>query len=285
MEQYFLANLSEGESGIHITTGSQISQQEYTQLFECFSFTGFYKICRSIKDMTLESADDIEKFLYTLQQSDIPIDESQADKQLTTGNKLLINFLSFIKTFFDVIKHAISQRSAADAESFSNLNKALYDEFLGYRFFARMRNYVVHYNMPLTIMEDTIESGAFMYCDRDQLLQYNGWSTVQKEIEQLPARINIIPYIAEAKVAISTLYLKSLETIVISAIEASEKISEVCERNKITSPVIVIAHDNAEVPTVKMFPLQSLKEFFIDLKDHPHYELEISQDKIKVTSI
>ena len=203
------------------------------------------------------------------------------DKQLTTGNKLLINFLSFIRTFFDVIKHSISQRSAAESDSFSELNSALYDDFFGYRFFTRMRNYVVHYSMPLTSMVNSISSGVNIYCDRDNLLQYNGWSTVRKEIEQLPERINIVPYIVEAKVAISTLYLKSLEIIVISALDASKKISEICEKNQIASPVILVARDN-EIVSMKEFPLQSLKDFYVDLKNHPNYEIEISQNKLKV---
>lgn len=283
MKQYYLANMSKGKNRLQLKKVSQISQQEYLQLFDYFKFTDFYHVCRSVEKMTMESADDLEKFFYDLQQRGAPIDKSKMDKQLITGNKLFINFLSFIRTFIDVVKHAISQWSAAESDSFTKLNSELYDEFFGYRFFTRMRNYVIHYNMPLTIIEDTISSGVSVYCVREQLLQYDGWSTVRKEIEQLPERIDISPYIVEAKVAISTLYLKSLETIVISALEASEKISEVCEKNKIISPVIVVVHDDAKAPTIKTFPLQSLREFFVDLKNHPNYEIEIGQNEIKVT--
>lgn len=280
MEQYYLADFSKDENGMKLNKGPQISQQEYVQLFEYFRFTGFYRTCRSVKNMTIECATDLEKFLYSLQQTKKPT--SLIDEQLTTGNKLLISFLSFIRTFFDVTNHAISQWSEAGSDSFSCLNSALYDEFFGYRFFTRMRNYVIHYNMPLTTIHESLSSGVVMYCDRNQLLQYDRWSTVKKEIEQLPERIDIAPYIIEAKVAISTLYLRSLETVVMSALEASEKISEVCEKNNIASPVIVTLHDNDRAPTIKTFPLQLLREFFIDLKDHPDYKIEISQDEISV---
>ena len=282
MIQYYLGNLSKGKSGLQLNKGLQISQQEYVQLFDCFKFTGFYSVCRSVKNMTIESAADLEEFLCDLEQKNASICDIKMDKLLITGNKVFINFLSFIRTFIDVIKHTISQWNAAELDSFSKLNSELYDEFFGYRFFTRMRNYVVHYNMPLTTMEDTISSGVAMYCVREQLLQYDGWSTVRKEIEQLPERIDITPYIAEAKVAISTLYLKSLETIVMSAVKAGEKIAEVCEKNKITSPVILVTRDD-EIVSMEEVPLQSLRDFFVDLKDHPNYEIDIGQNKIKVT--
>lgn len=225
--------------------------------------------------MALESAADLEKYLYTLQRSTIPYNNSQITQHLTTGNKLLINYLSFIKTFHDVICHAISQRSAADLESFEALNSTLYDDFFGYRLFTRMRNYVVHYNMPLTTIINSAASGVTMYCSRTQLLQYPKWSKLKGEIEQLPEKIDIIPFIAETKVAITTLYLKSLETIAPSAFEANQNISNLCKAHKIVSPVILVVNENAEAPSVKPLPLYVLKEFFEDLNYHPNYEIKI----------
>ncbi len=187
---------------------------------------------------------------------------------------MLINFLSFIRTFQDVINHAISQKSVSDSKEFKILDSALYDDLFGYRFFSRMRNYVVHYNMPLTTIVNS-ESGIDMFCNRSQLLQYGKWNTVKKEIEQLPEKIDIVPYITEVKVAITTLYLKSLETIVTPAFEANQKISEICRTNNISTPVILIIHEGEKTPTIKPLPLQLLKDFFEDLKNHPNYEIEI----------
>lgn len=274
MERYYLASLTNNNGELEIKAGCQMSQHEYIKLFELFNFTGFYEICRSIKNMTLESADDLEQYLHTLYHSDLPCDDSKIAKHLTTGNKLLINFLSFIRTFYDVINHAISQKSASDAKEFEALNHALYDDFFGYRFFSRMRNYVIHYNMPLTTIVNS-ESGIVMYCNRSQLLQYGKWSTVKKEIEHLPEKIDIVPYIAEAKIAITTLYLKSLETIVIPAFEANQKISEIRQINNISTPIILIIHEGKNEPTIKTLPLQLLGDFFEDLKYHPNYGIKI----------
>lgn len=52
MEQYYIASLAKNNEELEIKAVSPISQQEYIELFESFSFTGFYEICRSIKNMT-----------------------------------------------------------------------------------------------------------------------------------------------------------------------------------------------------------------------------------------
>ncbi|MBD5155672.1 MAG: hypothetical protein HDT15_11615 [Oscillibacter sp.] len=275
MEQYYLANLAKDGDELKVVAGSNISKQECTEIFDWFSFTTFYHICRSVKDMTLESATDLERYLCALQHSNTPYSNSQITKHLTTGNKLLVNYLSFIKTFYDVISHAISQKSSADLKSFETLNSTLYDDYFGYRLFTRMRNYVVHYNMPLTTITDSVSSGVAMYCSRTQLLQYQKWSKLRGEIERLPEKIDIVPYIAETKVAITTLYLKSLETVALSAVEANQNIFKLCQAHKIISPVILVVNEDTQAPSVKMLPLHLLKEFFEDIKYHPNYEIEI----------
>lgn len=275
MVQYHLADCIPDGEEYRIEVRRKIDQSEYEEMMQWFSFSGFYYTCQSIKAMTLESAADLENFLTSMRSSEGGFDDTKIDAILTTGNKLFIGFLSLMKIFVDVIGNAISEKSKDDLRAFQEFNSKLYDQFFGYRFFTRMRNYVVHYSMPLTSITDSISSGVTMSCSRDMLLAYRKWSAVQQELERLPEKIDIFPYIEEAKAAISALYLKALETIADQTVAASQKLVEICRQSDIQAPVLLIVDEDLHVPRIEKFPLHIVHAIIADLKEHPGYNIEI----------
>lgn len=278
MMHYNLSNYISTENNPTVIAQLEVSQQEYEKINGWFRFTGFYHTCRSMRDMTLESGTDLENFLKDVRTNNYSCNETQLDSFLTTGNKLLISFLSFIKSYVDVVSNAISNISKVKLKDFQDFNRIMYDEFLGYRFLTRMRNYVIHYNMPLTAISNSISSGIAMTCSRDALLEYRGWSTLGQELVHFPEHIDIAPYIVEAQVAISTLHLKALETIAEQVFETNQNLIELCKQHDISSPIWMVIDDETKAPTLQHFPLRTIKDIVSDLNEHPSYNINITTD-------
>lgn len=273
MREYYLADVVKHGDEFEITAPPQagISYQQYRQINSWFNYAGFYQTCRSIKNMTLESADDLEAYLRSLCQREEAHDRPEIDQCFTTGNKLFISFLSFIKTFIDVVSNAISRRSPPDLKGFQEMNSRLYDSFFGYRFFTRMRNYVIHYDMPLTTITDSVSSGISMRCGRENLLRFEKWNTLRGEIERLPEEIDILPYLAEARAAVFALYLHALTVVADQAIEGYQSYQRLCGERGLSSPLFLILDEDADAPKMEQLPLHLVRDFFTDLNEHPNY--------------
>ena len=235
MREYYLADVVKNGDEFEITAPPQagISYQQYRQINSWFNYAGFYQTCRSIKNMTLESADDLEAYLRSLCQREEAHDRPEIDQCFTTGNKLFISFLSFIKTFIDVVSGAISRRSPPDLRGFQEMNSRLYDSFFGYRFFTRMR------------------------CGRENLLRFEKWNTLRGEIERLPEEIDILPYLAEARAAVFALYLHALTVVADQAIEGYQSYQRLCGERGLSK--------------MEQLPLHLVRDFFTDLNEHPNY--------------
>jgi len=115
-----------------------------------------------------------------------------------------------------------------------------------------------------------------MTCSRNELLKYGGWSTLRQELEQFPEKIDIAPYIIEAQAAISTLYLKSLETIAEQVFDSNRKLVELCKQNNISAPIWIIVDDETNTQKLQKFPIQTIKDVISDLNEHPSYNINIT---------
>jgi len=77
MKHYNLADcISEGNRHT-VRAQLAVSQQEYEEMGKWFNFSAFYRTCRSMRDMTLESGTDIEKFLKDLQNNNCGFSETK----------------------------------------------------------------------------------------------------------------------------------------------------------------------------------------------------------------
>ena len=211
MKHYELANISKNEAGeTSVVAKGEITAEQYLEIRSWFKFTYFYHVCQSIEHMTLESGEDLANYFAELENYTGPFTKDY-NKFLTTANKLLISYLSFLRIYVDVVSHAISRKSKEKFEEFNNATHIVYDTLLGYRFFSRMRNYVVHYDVPLTSITCSVSNGIQVTCKRKSLLEYNGWGSVKKEIEQLPEEIDIFPFIGECQAAVKRLYCNGVQ--------------------------------------------------------------------------
>lgn len=276
MKEYHLADTTENNGELTVNARLKLSEEKYKEIRSWFDFASYFHVCRSMKKMTIESCLDLQRYIVYLQNKTDGYDDLEIDEFLITSNRLLISFLSFIKTFIDVLSNTISKRNPEKLQEFKKFNSKLYDDYFGYRFLNRMRNYVIHFDMPLTTVTDSVNTGVTVCCSRDSLLRYNGWNSVKQEIEKLPESIDIIPYINEAEAAIIALYLKSLEFIVEDVVDANHKTAELCKKNGVLAPIIVIIDTETKHPSFEKLPIYLMVDFVNEINQHPNYNIEMT---------
>lgn len=255
-----------------------ITAEEYGQVLSLFDFTSDYVRIKYIKQMTVESGHDFIDYCHNLKTIKKDFDILNSDAYGVTGNKLLITFLSFIRIFQDVIQNTLAKREDERFDDYKDFNTLMYDDYLGYRLCTRMRNYVTHFDVPLTSINNSLEGGISLTCHKEQLLQYDGWSSVKKEIEHLPSEFEMNEYVGESIVAIEALYLKALENYFEEAYSCYNKFQKWQSEHHVDRAIIVSIDDETEEKvSLHPFPVNTMIEFFKELSKHPNYDINISE--------
>ena len=140
-------------------------------------------------------------------------------------NRLLLNFLSSIRTFLDHTQTRLTKRYGAQSDRLKRFKEACsesYDANFSYRFLTKLRNYSQHCRMPLGKLtlhseENPPYSGHVYHSleakfSRDDLLKFDLWGTrVQTEISQLPSEFDIDPHVADMMKCIEKINLVLIE--------------------------------------------------------------------------
>lgn len=274
MLQYDLANIQPGKDGTPtVTRTGSVTPEKRHEIHQWFNFLYCYHVCRSAEQMVIESGNDLASYLDDISQLNGSAMKN-FDGILITANKLLISYLSFLRTYIDVVSNALSRRGKEKSDKFKETTHIVYDTLPGYRFLYKMRNYVVHYDIPLTSITCSSREGVHVHCVKKTLLEYNGWGTVKAEIEQMPDEIDILPFVGECQAAVNQLYLVALDAMAADAIEAEKNLKQLCREYRVETPILV-AFDEEEKLQLDALPLEQLREFFTDLSQHPDYDITI----------
>ena len=142
---------------------------------------------------------------------DCPHDRKNMTLPSLEINQRILNILTSIQSYDDHIRHKMSKlwgKSSKQATKYTEMDSGLYAEFFSYRLLKRLRNYAQHYDLPLKCISYPVISVGFeptqvaftvtpiMY--KKHLLEYDGWSTVKKDIEKQNEKIDISLIIEEA---------------------------------------------------------------------------------------
>lgn len=139
-------------------------------------------------------------------------------------NRLMLNFLSAVRTFLDHAETNIKRTYGKESEKLQLFNKvrsSCYDTYFSYRFLYKLRNYSQHIGMPITGLDAShkmVNINPLKYDHvlktvtfKNDLLKFDDWGIYRKydkygnyreikikdEISLLPEKINIDPYIDE----------------------------------------------------------------------------------------
>lgn len=266
---HYVADEKKQKNGIIIW--GELYESEYVVLMEMLSVLNVFRDCYSVKEMLLECENDVIHYFDALANEVIPPDNFIVAPCLITANKLLMNYLSFLKTFFDVTSNNISKKHKNELPKFQKYDNKLYDDLFGYRFLKRLRNYAIHREMPLKHIESSTQNGTRITCVKSALLEFDKWSTVRNEILALDDFIDVMPYIEDSKQAILMLYVKALEILECDVHSLKTFFEKICGDIKIEHPIIIKPEENTHTYEVENLPMYYLDLFFSELKLYSTY--------------
>lgn len=273
--KYYIADYADHKSRILIRR--ELPQNEYVALMKTLLVPTIFRDCYSVKEMLLESKNDILYYFNTLSTKVVPPDDSIVSPCLITANKLLMNYLSFLKTFLDVVSNSISKIHSEELPVFQKYDSKLYDDLLGYRFLKRLRNYAIHREMPLKHIEVSSKNGIQITCKRSTLLEFEGWSTVRNEILELTDTIDIMPYIEDSKIAVFKLYVRALKIIERDMCSLKLHFERLYSGGKAEFPIIIKIGKTIHEVAVETLPVYYLDLFFSELNRYSIYGENDSQ--------
>ncbi len=125
-------------------------------------------------------------------------------------NRLLMNYLSSIRTYLDHSETKLKKRYGKSSSEFDNFKKCtseFYDNKFAYRFIYKLRNYAQHIELPISIIgyetQRTLNSQKIKriltpYFDREELLgKYTDWGVVKDDLLKEKRTFPLMPIIEQ----------------------------------------------------------------------------------------
>lgn len=262
-----------------------ISQEEFNSFYENFMFYSQYYQFKEIHDICLEQNIDLMKFLSPSNLNKLlRAQEVETEKVLQTGNKLLLNYCTVIKIMVEKIELYLKHNLPEKSHEFQQYSSNFYDQEFSYRFFMRLRNYIIHNGMPFTKVKRSLYEDCDLYIDRCQLLKWNKWSTVKKDLEEMDNNnIRIQPFLQDIGSTIYALYMRSLYYLAPNIINSIKNIENFCQKHKVKR-FDFIEYDSAkELKDGKyqlhLVPWSDLVKCINEINKHPNININIKGSK------
>lgn len=126
---------------------------------------------------------------------------SDISSQFIDLNRLILNFLSSVRTYLDHTETRLKRNFGANSvevELFKKLLSDNYDSYFAYRFLSKLRNYSQHCGLPagsISITNDIMGHNLKLSLVRDDLLnEYDSWSEkVKPDLQKQDKIFDILP--------------------------------------------------------------------------------------------
>jgi hypothetical protein len=126
------------------------------------------------------------------------VKRADIEKVFLNTNRLLLNYLTAIKTFIDHTTTFLNRKFGEQSEEFlgfKTMLSAFYDASFAYRFLSKLRNYAQHVDLPLESIHfsaknrdnlKALEGTLTVEFDRDNLLNsFQKWGTVKADLDNM----------------------------------------------------------------------------------------------------
>lgn len=197
----------------------EIDLNEYEGLKKSREFILFYYSFEELFDVVRINVYEFWKLYFEVSEKfrlKMISTKDEIIKPISFFNQKLSNMLSSFRSYDDHLKRKISD---SDVNNEVTLNyyrgkcREVYNKYFSFRFFSRLRNFVQHYNFPISkiiyhtgVIENYHEHFVKLIVLKNDLLKFKGWSKVKSEIEKLEEEIDIKEFLNEFLYALSFLH-------------------------------------------------------------------------------
>lgn len=281
----YIAEYKGYENNEHIIeiTDKVVSRDEYDSFFSNFTICGQIHQFKEIYEICLESNNDLERFMAQKNLNELlRAKEMEAEKVLQTGNKLLLNYCTVIKIMVEKIESYLTHNKPDKLDEFKKLCSGFYDSNFAYRFFMRLRDYIIHNGMPFTKIDMAVYKNCGIYIDRNHLLKWSGWSTVKKDLENLPQNdISIQPFLKEIAECIYAIYLQGLYYLASDVFKSLKNIEEFHQRYNVKRFDFIEMNLREDFGKGKyeyhVVPMESMIKCMDEINKHPSINIIINK--------
>lgn len=264
-------NKVKGEHGIEITDKT-ISKEEFDAFFKNFKCYGKLHQFKEIHDICLEENHDLSMFLSYKNLNDLlRKKQNNTDAILRTANKLLLNYCTVIKILIDKISKDLNKKQK---EEFDKFCSSCYDNHFSYRFFMRMRNFIIHNNMPFTIVVRSIKEDCKICMSKKDILKWDKWNTVKTDIESFQEeRIEIQSLLKDIGSTMYAVYLNGIYYLAPDVLTACENVGEFLKKYEVKDFCFIEYDTKGDFEKGKFqlypIPINTLLECVDELNKHP----------------
>jgi len=208
-------NFPEGEIKVELL--DTVSVQQFELFERAISTLEELHSVRRLRDFVeLNDEELIEMLNSALQEllkksvSWVGVKRKDTEHVFLNLNRLLLNYLSSIRTFIDHSNAFVVKKFGENSEQHLELKSIFsffYDNSFAYRFFYKLRNYSQHIGIPVDSLsfttnydreENKIHGNLSVKFDRNKLLKnYNSWGTVKYDLKELDEEFDVTPLIFE----------------------------------------------------------------------------------------
>ncbi len=239
---YYIANFDATKN--KICSFEETTEEQINIFYDEIDFINTYSQVNRVLDMVIGNSIIVKKY-YNSNSQNAKMSGVESENILKNINKYLFDYLTSFHTFIDVVIKAMIKIDSGKEEDIKKEDSRLYDEYFEYRFFKRLRNYIVHYDFPLTKL-DASDVGIKISASKKSLLRFKSWSTVKDEIQKLDEEIDILSMIDSVNNCITLLYYEFLYLLAPVIDKAASAVMLFNNKYKYDQPVVIIAENKNE---------------------------------------
>lgn len=266
-------------------TDKDVSTEDKERFISNFWFLGRIHQVKELYSISEESYYDLIRFLTTDNLNMLLRDDNISKETVAqTGNKLLFNYCTIIKTLVDTIENHLLVNNPDSIKDFNAFCSDFYDNHFEYRFFMRLRNYCIHYRMPYTIVSASVNEDCNLFMRKTTLLEWSKWGSVKKDLLAMPETIAVQPLLKETQSLIIAIYLQALFFFFPSIEESINNINRFCEKYGLSN-FMFIQKDKIEDLKNDVFkpdyvPWKELYDCIKEFDKHPKISINYIHDSI-----
>lgn len=193
---YNLGWLETKDGKVSVKVDKEILYDEFTRIEKSREILSYVNLNYYYYEMLMKNFDEVLSVIRIFEQKR---DEFTYDVEMLPYikelNRTVINALGSFSCFINHYEYILKKKFDGSGiyDRFKCICKAYFDNYFEYRFCYKLRNYVVHCNIPVTLIQSTKDAiKDTFYIDVEELLKSFDWGKkVKEDLEKFDSNIEV----------------------------------------------------------------------------------------------
>ena len=193
----------------------EVSCDEYQDFINYFNFLSAFCEIRDLYEICVDSFSELTHHISSSNLKYLLTEAKMSPNKIgQIANRLLLNYCSAMYLFVNKTPQNLKQYVDENLvqEHFVKKTNDMYDNPLdrSYCFFSKLRNHIIHYRLPFSLLIEDIETGYKLLISKDNLLTDNRWGPAKEVVLQLNDTIMFSDLLERCSVLLTVLYYQAI---------------------------------------------------------------------------